>query len=76
MFCGVGGFGTEGLPRRRGWVQVGWFGRKFRQFSFIDFADFFLALPGLTRLDERRQVTRVASLHGCMANESIGLMVN
>ena len=46
----------------------GLFDRKFRQLSFIDFADFifwlYQALPGLTRLDER------------MANALIGLMVN
>src|SRR5438876_4676608 len=42
------------IPRRRGWDRVGLFGRKFRQFGFIDFANFiFLALPGFTRLDER-----------------------
>ena len=38
---------------------------------------FFLALPGLTGLDERRPVTRVtgvALLHGCTANELIGLV--
>ena len=55
------------------WIVEGALGFRFRNFIFWPYQ----ALPGLTGLDKRRPVTRVtgvASLHGCTANELIGLV--